>query len=371
MSQISGYGGPVPVVTRAAATGPALGYLKDQWYFTDSRRGAVGRVVTVTDTYVEVAVHRLGTAGDVGSEEARAASSSWVSGASVRQQINLTREALGKPPIQWTELTRARAGLSAERAEGLRAARQELHRDEEEVIEALERSEPELTDTAGAPDGRSITRKEVGASIRGIGLLPTLDAMLGAFEEQVRLEERDDQTPVFLDKLRELPVPSLAEYGRVLKKAIAKPDSRNVQDALFAAMGACQAEIRSARRIPDVVDIVDELQEPAEVIRERQHRARRVTEGAAQGDLLTGAFGPVRNAKLGRPRYLLTQDMLPDEHVVEVTRAVTNLDLPGLSPRDARRVLRPYLKTEDGSDKVRTFVAKAAEGRLRTGFTRE
>ena len=353
----------MPVAGSIDTAPPALRYLSGQWYFTGPEQSAIGRIVETSDTYAKVQVHRLSTPGALETEEDRIASTSHVSGQYIRNQIDETRRSLGKPALVWSDITREAVGISVEEANALPVTRWQLRRDEAEALEAARASEAELSDTAGAPSELTLARKDIAPYSVAIKLLPHLDEMLGEFEDDVRLAGLEDHAPDFLERLQKLPIPSLAGYEGTMKRALANPDSRRVQDALFAAVGACQAEIRRERRMPGAMDIIEEIQEPAEVVRERQHRIHKPADGVAQGDLITGEFAPVKNATLGRPRYLLTQEEVPDEDVVTVVRLVTGLGLPDLSVRDARVLLRPFLKSKDGSQKVRALVAKIADGR--------
>ncbi len=356
-------------MTSSTPTSPpkTLGYLLNRWYFADPEKTQVARVVSVSDSYAKVELRRLANPGDLNSAEDRPIGVSVVSPPNVRDAVNATRKSLGKEPVQWSRLTRhlARAG----RADGVEDLERSLrHADEDIVAEFSSVVEGDLDDIPAAELDAAIPRRELGPHDRSALLLATVDRLMGEFEEQVMLVKKKadglEAASQFVDKLIRLPVPPSVEYDRALAAARKSPQPMNVQDAIFEAIGSCVAWVRHHRGIESTEDI--RLDAPLHTApRPKVEATQAPVEGHEQGDLLTGEFTRVAPPKRGRPNYQLPLDAIPECDLVTVARAMTGTELPDLTVQEAKKLVRPFLKSPDQARKIAEIVASETAKRTR------
>lgn len=364
MSAFAGYGLVMPPPTRSGPV-PTLAYLLNQWYFADPAKTRMGRVVSVSESYVKVEYRRLDTPGDPGSAASRPAGVSLVSGPMVRDAINVTRRGLGKRPVQWSRLTRrlARAG----RADSVEDLERALRQADAATlagfpgVEALELDDVPQTELESA-----ISRRELDQDDPVTSLLDTVDRLMSEFEERVIVGRRSELAPQFVDKLLHLHVRPTVEFERAAVKARASGEPVDVQDAFFEAIAACVATVRQERGITSVEDIIQDVPlRSAARIRFKLDRAPVLDH--QQGDLLTGAFEVVANPKLGRPSYEMPLDAIPECDLVAVARVMKGSELPDLTVEGAKAIVRPLLKSKQYTERIQGIVATQAA--KRTGPT--
>ena len=351
------------------ATPPAktLGYLLNRWYFANEEKTQVARVIGVTESDAKVEYRRLAVPGDPASAEKRPVLVGVASAPNVRNAINATRKSLGKEPVQWSRLTRhlARAG----RADGVDDLERSLrHADEAIVAEFSPVVEADLDDIPDSQLKAALPRREMDPQDRSTLLLATVDRLMGEFEERVMLVKKKadglEAASEFVDKLTRLPVPPSVEFDRALAAARKSPLPTNVQDALFEAIGSCVAWVRHQRRIDSVEDI--RLDAP---LRTAPRIATRVVQAPVQGheevDLFTGESSVVQPAKLGRPNYVIPLESIPECDLITVARVMTGAELPDLTVKEAKKLVRPFLKSAENAKKIEGIVATEVAKRTR------
>ena len=360
MSAFSGYGLFMPPPTRSGP-GPTLAYLLNRWYFADREKTRLGRVVSVSESYVKVEYRRLATPGDPGSAASRPAGVSLVSGPMVREAINVTRRDLGKRPIQWSRLTRrlARAG----RADSIEDLERALRQADEVTMAGFSGVEAlELDDVPQSELESAISRRQLDQHDPLTSLLDTLDQLMSEFEERVIVAKRSELAPQFVNKLLQLPVRPTVGFERAAVKARASGEPADVQDAFFEAIGACVATVRQERGITSVEDIGQDVPlRSAPPNRVKLDRAPVL--GHQQGDLLTGAFEVVANHKLGRPNYEMPLDAIPECDLLSVARVMKGSELPNLTVEGAKAIVRPLLKSREYTERIQGIVASQAAKR--------
>ncbi|MHB1527645.1 MAG: hypothetical protein ACYCZN_15470 [Candidatus Dormibacteria bacterium] len=347
---------------------PALGYLQGQWYFTGPDRRAIARVVETTDSDAKVALYRLAEAGMAASAARVDSGKAWVPGGTVRHQVDLTREVLGQPTLNWADVTREFAGVTPEAAAGLPVERYHLNKDRFAV-----QVDPELTtgaqdildDVATPTEGVSVGRAGLSPyDAPALSLLRKLDRLLGEFEDTVRIDGDAERASQFLERLQRSGVREQRGYTGALEKAIKEPTPDHIQEAFLAGVGVCMMDVRSSRRITGMDDITVEMGESlAEPEREIQHIAPPLDLGHEQGDLDTGEYNRPAPKKKGRPVYYLTQKEIPDQDAVFLAEALFGTTMPGLTTKDARKMLGKRLKVEEYALKARGILTERAKQR--------
>jgi len=367
MSLCPQYGGSMALHTSTAQAAPALGYLQGQWYFTGPDRKAIARVVETTDSDAKVALYRLAEAGRAASAARSDSGKAWVPGGTVRHQVDLTREVLGQPALNWADVTREFAGVTPEAAAGLPVERYHLNKDRFAVQEdpELTTGEQDILDKVAAPTEVSVGRAALSAyDASGLSLLRKLDRPLGEFEDTVRIDGDAERASQFLEPLQRSGVREQRGYTGALEKAIKEPTLDNIQEAILAGVGVCMMDVRSSRRITGMDDITVEMGERlAEPEHEVQHIAPPLDLGHEQGDLDTGEYNRPAPKKKGRPVYYLTQKEIPDQDAVFLAEALFGTTMPGLTTKDARKMLGKRLKVEEYALKARGILTERAKQR--------